>query len=1228
VEQPSQTCQTHPAARTALAALLALAGTAAASAGTVDLPRYPAASPDGNVLLFSWRGDLWKVPASGGAAVRLTALPSSEGRSAFSPDGSTIVFDSDRDGSRNLYAMKSDGSAVRQLTFGDSACILAGTGLDGAGRPVAYFESSRENDLYRAARPYMVPLAGGPVERVTDAFGSHPLASADGKTVILERGGSAWFRRGYQGPDQRDVWSLDRASGKWTRHTDWAGNDGWAFPAGADIVYLTDRGDGKTVNAWRKSVSAPAADGGTQLTNFPEDVRELAVSADGRVAFVTAWDAIHRVDLAKPGAQPVKLAIQGTEDEADRVRPRGVGRDVSEAQLSPDGKSIALVAYGDVYVKGMEERSPFVRVTATPGREREIAWMPDGSKLLFVSDMGGEDSIYEATVTSTRGELRSAFKDALNPKKEEPKKEEPKPEEPKPEAPKPAEPTVEQPKPAEPAAPPASAPAADPAAQPAPAADPAAPAPAPAAPAPAPEEPRKDEPKPDEPKKDEPKKEEPKKEEPKKDEGARWADAVRVVVKPFIADAAVSERSPSPSPDGTRVAYRRDVRTLVVRDVAAGTDKELRTGFDQGIDWRWSPDGRMIAFRQDDEDFNSDIWIVPADGSSAPVNVSRHPDADANPRWSSDGKVMAFASTRVDNEADIHLVFLDKSLEGMGRFELDQYFKEAGEAAKKRAAPKGAEARKPDARKGDGKDEKKDEAKKEEPKKDEAKKEEPKPLDLEDAHLRLRRLTTMPGNEMDLEISPAGDRVYFMGSGGGGGGPPALAALMDSGGLMSVPWSGGEAKKIGPSGSIQHMTVAGDKLVIVARGGASVVGLPGGDAKPVEFSDTIELDLAAQSDAKFREAARIMGEIFYSPTMNGCDWPKLTEKWAKLASNARTDEEFDYVANRFLGELNASHLGVRSPGGGEPTRFPVGQLGIETKAVQGGFEVRSILRDGPATKGQTPLAVGDVIVAVNGEAVRPTTSIEECLRGTVGRETVVRIRRVPAAGGDALELDAILVPGSGGEMRALAYEDTLRANRELVDRLSGGRIGYIHIASMDQPSLDAYERDLYAAAAGKDGLLVDVRNNGGGWTADRLLASIMIPPHAYTVPRGADPSRKGHYPVDRLFIQRYSQPMSMLCNEKSFSNAEITAHAFKTLKRGTLVGIQTYGGVISTGSASLVDGTTVRTPFRGWYLPDGTDMELHGAMPDIVVPQTPEDECAGKDAQVEAAVKELMGRLR
>jgi hypothetical protein len=164
--------------------------------------------------------------------------------------------------------------------------------------------------------------------------------------------------------------------------------------------------------------------------------------------------------------------------------------------------------------------------------------------------------------------------------------------------------------------------------------------------------------------------------------------------------------------------------------------------------------------------------------------------------------------------------------------------------------------------------------------------------------------------------------------------------------------------------------------------------------------------------------SRIMGSIFYSPTMNGCDWPKLTEKWSKLAANARTDEEFDYVANRFLGELNASHLGVRSPGGdGGMVRLGTGRLGARTAFAEGGFRVEDILRDAPATKGATPLAVGDVIVAVNGTDVKPSSTMEELFRGTVGKETFVRVMRAPAPGQARMELDLILVPGSSGEIR-------------------------------------------------------------------------------------------------------------------------------------------------------------------------------------------------------------------
>jgi len=267
-----------------------------------------------------------------------------------------------------------------------------------------------------------------------------------------------------------------------------------------------------------------------------------------------------------------------------------------------------------------------------------------------------------------------------------------------------------------------------------------------------------------------------------------------------------------------------------------------------------------------------------------------------------------------------------------------------------------------------------------------------------------------------------------------------------------------------------------------------------------------------------------------------------------------------------------------------------------------------------------------VITAIDLQPIGPTDTLESMLTGAVGKETIVTIRRT-LDDGTAAELNTLITPISGGALNSLKYDAWRQRNAELVNEWSDGRVGYIHVRAMSQSSLNVFERDLFAAAGGKDGLLVDVRNNGGGWTADRLLASIMVRPHAYTIPRGADPEAIGHYPQPRLFIQRYTQPVNMLCNEKSFSNAEIVSHAFKTLGRGTLVGRETNGSVISTGATSLIDGTRVRVPFRGWYVLDGTDMEVRGAVPDLIVDQTPADETSGTDAQLRAALDDLMKRL-
>ena len=747
---------------------------------------------------------------------------------------------------------------------------------------------------------------------------------------------------------------------------------------------------------------------------------------------------------------------------------------------------------------------------------------------------------------------------------------------------------------------------------------------------------------------------------------------MRFKIEPLISDPEQHVREANPSPDNTRIAYRRGRGEIMVMDLATRESVRIIPGWDPAIDVRWSPDGKFFAYSQDDQDNNRDVWIIPADASAPPKNITRHPDNDGAPRWSADGKMMAFVSERNNNESDVFTVTLDKSLEGLQSTEREKYFKDAGEAARKRKVPPvrdwsppkppepeaekpateaaaAAEGAKPtadapstdtpaaepkpaDAPAADAKppEEAKPDAAKAEDAPEVAKPADDKPAEakspwdpswsLDDAYLRVRRVTSLLGPEGDLEMLPSGENVIF-----GANGPSGQ-------GLYNSKWDGTGQRKISARVSVRGLNFAGDQIVGVTGGKACLVPVNGtggnndGPGRTIDVDATIRIDLDKVYEQKFLEAMRLMEENFYHPTMKDLDWKGITQRYLDLARRARTASEFDSVANRALGELNASHMGIRSPGGSSPLAQPQGRLGVRTVNVPEGLKVTFIMPESPAAIARNPLRVGDIITHVDEAPIAEGSTLDSMMTGTTGRETWLTITRTFEDGRTA-SFDVSFEPTSAGTIGALAYTATRLRAAQLVDEWSGGRVGYIHIQGMNQPSLDEFERDLFAAAHGKDGLIIDVRNNGGGWTADRLLASIMAPRHAYTVPRGADPSHTDGYPQDRLFIQRFSMPINMLCNEKSFSNAEIVAHAFKTLKRGTLVGMPTYGGVISTGSASLLDGTTVRMPTRGWYLLDGTDMENNGAVPDIIVPQTPEAEAASRDDQLKAAVEDLLKRL-
>jgi tricorn protease len=251
--------------------------------------------------------------------------------------------------------------------------------------------------------------------------------------------------------------------------------------------------------------------------------------------------------------------------------------------------------------------------------------------------------------------------------------------------------------------------------------------------------------------------------------------------------------------------------------------------------------------------------------------------------------------------------------------------------------------------------------------------------------------------------------------------------------------------------------------------------------------------------------------------------------------------------------------------------------------------------------------------------LQPSDDVARLLERTVGKRTVLQ---VIGEGGQPREV--VLRPIGGQEFRDRLYEEEIELRQECVARATGGKVAYIHVRAMDEGSLELFERDLYAEAHGRDALIIDVRNNGGGWTTDLLLTSLSAPDHAVTQARGGGPG----YPAGRRLIYAWTKPIVVLCDEYSFSNAEIFSWAIRTIRRGPVVGQQTFGGVISTGGTSLLDGSYLRLPFRGWHSKlDGSNLEGTGCMPDIVVENVPGDLARGVDLQLARAIEEALRQV-
>ncbi|PIY08339.1 MAG: peptidase S41 [Flexibacter sp. CG_4_10_14_3_um_filter_32_15] len=683
-----------------------------------------------------------------------------------------------------------------------------------------------------------------------------------------------------------------------------------------------------------------------------------------------------------------------------------------------------------------------------------------------------------------------------------------------------------------------------------------------------------------------------------------------------LTETKEHEKNLTVSPDGKKISFTRSNQLIIAdinydgKNLKISNEKTILEGWNSANGLVWSPDSKWLAYSQEDLYFNEEVYIAAADGSKKPVNISYHPRIDNQPFWSKDGSKLGFISQRNNGDADVWFVWLNKTDWQKTKSDWEEKVNYGDE-------PNKEETNRSSSKKDDDKD-----------KKDEKKKEvKPIQIDFDRIHERLVQVTSMQGNESDLVISDDGETFYFVTNRGG------WSASTDDQDLYSVKWNGDERKPITQGNTNPYgvsMTPDGKELFYVARGGSLFkVPVASGKAEGLPFSARMEIDYEKEREGIFTEVWSLINERFYDPKFHGENWQELGKKYRSWTQKASSERDFQAMMNLMLGELNASHMGYYAPNRAETQRERTGLLGTEIIMTKEGAKVMRVIPNSPANKEFSKIMVGDIITSVDGQEVKMTENFYNFFADKSDIRTVLGVKN---AKGETREVVIRPVLSLSNEL----YNEWVMERQKLTEKYSNGKLGYIHIQGMNWESFERFERELAASGEGKEGLVIDVRFNGGGWTTDYLMAILTTKQHAYTVPRGAtddleknQKSFSDYYPYgERLPFPVWTKPSIALCNANSYSNAEIFSYAYKTLGLGTLVGQPTFGAVISTGGASLVDGSFVRLPFRGWYVKgSGTNMENNGAQPDVLVENSPNAKANNEDEQLQKSVEILLKQI-
>ena len=673
-----------------------------------------------------------------------------------------------------------------------------------------------------------------------------------------------------------------------------------------------------------------------------------------------------------------------------------------------------------------------------------------------------------------------------------------------------------------------------------------------------------------------------------------------------LTSGTVADHSPRFSPDGKLVAFVRGDNQLRVLDLDSKQDRAVAKGvFDRppfvGIPpMTWSPDNRWIAYLTSGIKGFTNVQAAAIDGSAdRPISFLANAFA-GTVAWSRDGKTVWFDSTQRTEPRQIARIDL---LPRTPQFREDQFrdlFREEPVrpsppvTTTPAPAPPKPETSEPEAAKPGG-------------------------TSVTIAFDGIRQRVSLLPTGLDAaiqDISPDGKTLLLAARAAGQQNlytfsidelsrEPAVARQ-----LTSTP------------GNKSHARFApdGKDVYFLEQGRISAITVESRQARRVNVTAEMDVDFATEKVYVFQQAWTYLNDNFWEPRMNGVDWGAVRTRYTPLIAGASTRDEMRRLLNLMVGELNSSHSGVNPPpGGAQPA---IGKIGVRFDRAEyeknGRLRITEVIALSPAAV--AGLKTGEYLTQVDGTAVGARVNLDALLAHTINRKVDLTLAADAAGAGRRV---VAVRPVNQATEKNLLYRQWVEANRAYVAKASNGRLGYVHMFDMSDAALAQLSIDLDTENHSRDGVVIDVRNNNGGFVNMYALDVFARQNYLTMISRG-QPAAPGRSVLGQRAL---GAPTILVTNQHSLSDAEDFTEGYRALKLGKVVGEPTAGWIVYTSNMPLIDGTVVRIPSTRVEDAAGRTMEQAPRPVDVPVKRQVGESYTGRDAQLDRAVQELVKQI-